>query len=179
MFYIRFWALCFANQQQNKSIYDSFVFKLLSQNPLKSQIFYKPWKKCVALFCDNKKFIYIAMEETRQKRATKFLTEDQAQCVAKRCLTPHQSRGVNCFCCSINVATTNPRCCWWKSAWFNQIGLCKFSSSVKLFVVNSPVIVKIPTNKPIERPASITSSSESLPASFFRPAQIPTPKISK
>lgn len=46
-------------------------------------------------------------------------------------------------------------------------------------ISNLPVIVKMPTNNPMDRPASITSSSESLPASFLRPAQMPTPKISR
>lgn len=40
-----------------------------------------------------------------------------------------------------------------------------------------PVMVNMPTNSPIERPASITSSSESFPASFFRPAHMPTARI--
>lgn len=124
-------------------------------------------------FIKTKPDIYSATGRTRQKRATIFLTKDQAHSVAKRCLTPHQARGVNCFSRSVDVTATDPCCCRWKLLVY--VNFNGYETTWK----HSPVMVKMPTNKPIDRPASITSSSESFPSSFFRPAQIPTPKISK
>lgn len=101
-------------------MYKLFIVIFLFFPQFQPQISIRDQKfRCVVSPC-----LFIAPQiyhDKNVRRSFSFLTKDQAHCIAKWCLTPHQTRGVNCFSRSINVTATNP-CCWRR----DEKCLCKF-----------------------------------------------------